>query len=227
MILSKDDLIEVMDELSKKRALFHSEADFQHSLALEIKERISGVELRLEKWGELINKNNNSVYTDIVLIDKNKRIILAIELKYKTFTVPNKGRKVELQNEEYFLKKQGAEDLCRYDFLKDIKRLELFNKKYNCSNSFAIVLTNDKHYWDPKYGIGGFSEEFLIYNQRTIKKNTKLNWIEVKNNGKIISKGTKKGRENPIELSNSYVLEWNDYKKVEVLPEKECLFSVR
>jgi hypothetical protein len=165
MTLSIDNLKEIMKKLADNRHVFHSEADFQHSLALEIKDYKRELELRLEKFVGIEKnekKKDKSVYMDLVIIDKNKKIVSAIELKYKTFTKSKNGTKQTIQDEDYFLKRQGAEDLGRYDFLKDIKRLESFNKEHNCQKSFAIMLTNDKHYWDSKYGKDGFSEEFCI-----------------------------------------------------------------
>ena len=67
-----------------------------------------------------------------------------MELKYRT-------REFNLSREgEFFaLRDQGAQDISRYDFLKDIQRLERLRTLPNARAGFAILLTNDPSYWKP------------------------------------------------------------------------------
>ncbi|RLI81150.1 MAG: hypothetical protein DRP01_11225 [Archaeoglobales archaeon] len=135
-MLDITDIEDVLNQLSKKRPVFHSEADFQYSLAWEIHEIHPDFNIRLEKREEI---NGGELYLDIFIFKNGK--ICALELKYKT-----KRLEITISNEDYHLKDQGAQDISRYDFCKDIERLEKVLKKYNNGIRFAIFLTNDYLY---------------------------------------------------------------------------------
>jgi len=107
-------LPDVLRGLAKQRPLFHSEADFKHALAWEIQGRFPHAEVRLE----------------VPLSDRRERLDMlvrvdgttyALELKYKT-----RGITFELAGEKIQVRDQGAPDTGRYDFLKDLGRLERF-----------------------------------------------------------------------------------------------------
>ena len=70
------DIKMVMGKLSSERKVFHSEADFQFSLAWKIKENYPEYEIFLE-WPVSIKKQ--IIYVDIVLEKDDK--IIPIELK--------------------------------------------------------------------------------------------------------------------------------------------------
>ena len=55
------DITDVLDELSKNRPVFHSEADFQHALGWKIHEKYPDFNIRLEKR---VNLNANEIYLD-------------------------------------------------------------------------------------------------------------------------------------------------------------------
>ena len=108
------DIVQILQELSQIRPVFHSEADFQHALAWEIHRALPDSQLRLEfvpPWLE--SRPHLEIWVQRGLD------ALAIELKYKT-------RKIIAMNgdELLFLQDHSAQDLGRYDFLKDIQRLE-------------------------------------------------------------------------------------------------------
>ena len=181
----------ILDELSKERPIFHSEADFQHALAWKIHEKHNDLNIRLE------NKlNSQGIYIDLFAFNDTDKI--AIELKYKT-------KKIDkiFENEVFNLKNQSALDQGRYDFIKDISRLEKARTRYNYIG-FAIFLTNDKIYWEnPMSEINTFDKEFRIHEGKTIKGT--LGWKEG------ASKGTMSGREEAIKLESEYNLNWGDY----------------
>ncbi|MDL1971527.1 MAG: hypothetical protein LWW94_11315 [Candidatus Desulfofervidaceae bacterium] len=124
-----------------------------------------------------------------------------IELKYKTEKLT-----VNIKEEFFELTNQGAHDQARYDFLKDISRIEsLIEQKYPKGMGITIFLTNDKKYWElPEKDIDTVDKEFRIHEGRIIKKTT-LKWKEG------TSKGTKSGREEPICLKGDYHLSWQKY----------------
>ncbi|MBI3914108.1 MAG: hypothetical protein HY327_07980 [Chloroflexi bacterium] len=107
-------IAESLNTLSKYRPVFHSEADFQHAFAWEIHQRFPTASIRLERP---FLSGNNQLHLDILVI--READILAIELKYKT-----RGLSLRLGDEQFALKDQSAQDLGRYDFIKDIQRLE-------------------------------------------------------------------------------------------------------
>lgn len=190
------DIEDVMNKLSKERPVFHSEADFQHSLAWEIHKMHPNFNIRLEKREEI---NGEEFYLDIFITPKHFRSdkICALELKYKT-----KRLKITISNEGYHLKDQSAQDCGRYDFCKDIERLEKVLKKYD-GIGFAIFLTNDDLYWRTPQNLNTADKDFRIHEGRVIKGT--LKWREG------TSTGTMRGRESPIKLTGEYNIHWKDY----------------
>lgn len=185
------EMVNILNELSTERPIFHSEADFQHALAWKIHEKHQDLNIRLEK-----KLNAHEIYLDLLAFNDTYNI--AVELKYKTKKIGH-----ILKDEEFNLKDQGAHDQARYDFIKDISRLEKARTHYNYIG-FAIFLTNDQSYWkntmrkkDP------FDKEFRIHEGNTIKG--KLCWQEE------TSEGTMSGRDEAIILESEYNLNWEDY----------------
>jgi hypothetical protein len=184
----------IMSILSTKRALFHSEADFQHSFAWEIHHYFPNSQIRLElPWGDKDKKNHLDVFTVV----ENENI--AIELKYKT-----RGLSVAVNQEIYVLKDQSAQDIGRYDFLKDIMRLEELSRQNNWIG-FGILLTNDSSYWKVPITSNTVDADFRLHQNRLIQGD--LQW------GEKASPGTIDTRESPIVLRKSYLADWIDYSR--------------
>jgi hypothetical protein len=128
------DIEDVLLSLAKSRPVFHSEADFQHALAWEIHRHLPQASVRLEyKPPEVTSR----MYLDIWVALGTTRI--AIELKYKTRKV-----KTVVGGEAFDLSNHGAQDLGRYDFLKDIQRLENVCAARRDTVGYTIMLTNDR-----------------------------------------------------------------------------------
>ena len=111
------DIDKIMYQLSRWRPIFHSEADFQFSLAWMIKEQYPNCDIRLE----FVPEFNSNLHLDILVILDGKWI--PIELKYTT----RKCIKT-INDEVYVLKEQGAKDQGCYNYLKDIMRIEEISK---------------------------------------------------------------------------------------------------
>ena len=127
---------------------------------------------------------------------------VAIELKYST-------RELEWTTErgERFSLALGARDVMRYDFLKDIQRIEHVVRDLPPAYcGFAILLTNDPLLWNRPRRSDVVDAEFHIFDGRRIG-DSEMRW------GNHASDGTKRTREEPITLSHSYVLNWQDYRK--------------
>ena len=185
----------IMNNLSVQRPIFHSEADFQHSLAWEIHRCFSNSFIRLElPW----SRENKQKHLDILNgVGTNK---VAIELKYKT-----RGLRVQINDETYSLKGQSAQDSGRYDFLKDVMRLEQLIEQNKGWTGIAIFLTNDSSYWKEPNTANTADASFRLHQGRSIQG--ALAW-------RIgAAEGTIKGREAPIILRNIYQVNWIDYSR--------------
>ena len=108
--MSEFDIDLVLKELSGERKLFHSEADFQFALAWKIQQKYTDAKVRLEYC---MNLNKQAMHIDMVVFLGEK--IIPIELKYKTIRCDE----INIDGETYILKNHGAQDMGRYDFVKD------------------------------------------------------------------------------------------------------------
>ncbi len=187
------DIGQVLSVLAKERPVFHSEADFQHAFAWEVHQELPTASVRLELP---VQVRNQFLHIDVWVADQDA--ILAIELKYKT-----RGLSVRVGAEEYRLKDQSAQDVGRYDFMKDIQRLEQVTATHRNITGYAILLTNDSAYWVKPANHSTVDANFRIHDGRVIEG--VLAW------GANTSDGTKKNREQPIELQGRYRLQWIDY----------------
>ena len=186
------DIDDLMAQLSKKRKVFHSEADFQHAFAWQIHEDVPECEIRLE-FNPVPDKGRR-MYLDIwIQIEK-----VAIELKYYTRRLDT-----TLSSERFLLLNQGAQDIRRYDYLKDIQRLESEVTEKRTRQGFAVLLTNDPSYWKPPQPRETVDADFRIHEGRKIEG--ELAWSP------SASEGTTRGRETPIRLKASYYMHYQDY----------------
>lgn len=191
------DIRKVITELSTKRKIFVSEADFQFALAWEIQKQYPTTEIRLEYCPFDID---SSMHIDILVKDNRK--IYPIELKYMTL-----GCDTVVDGEKFVLKNQGAQDTRRYDFLKDIARLEkVIEADQSFTKGYAILVTNDPSYWTAPRNLKTCDAEFRI-NEGT-NKTGELKWAE------HTGPGTCKGREKAILLKDSYTMNWMNYSKI-------------
>ena len=185
----------ILVSLSVKRPIFHSEADFQHSLAWEIHSRHPDANLRLEIPIHHFGKN---AHLDLWMSILGTTYVF--ELKYKT-----RGLRLKQSQEEFNLKNQSAQDVGRYDFLTDIGRLERIVSKDRNTIGYAVLLTNDSAYWKDPLNPNTVDVAFRIHEGRSLSGH--LAWDP------RASKGTKRNREEPIELIGQYRLHWRDYSR--------------
>ena len=195
IVIDKPFMEGVLKELAKKRPIFHSEADFQHSLAVELREKFKdnedyGIRLELPQ-----NIGESYGHVDIVII-KNAVPKVFIELKYKT-------EKCTIQHEcEWFkLKKANAPDSGCYQFVKDIARIEELTKSNQCEG-FAIFLTNSMSYL--KNGRGTQYENFSFFKNELCSG--RLHGI-IK---------TRKGADpnKYVDIKGNYKFNWKEYSQI-------------
>lgn len=188
------DIPDVINTLSTQRRAFHSEADFQHAFAWEVHRRFPNSSVRLERP---LTARGKTLHLDF-LIQLPKRAI-AIELKYKT-----RKLLVEFNGEEYHLANHGAQDCGRYDFIKDICRLEHITSNMENCEGYAILLTNDSLYWKPSSSKDTAVDAAFHLNEGRVLHGS-LGWT------KNASEGTKKNRESHLQVDGEYPLNWSDY----------------
>lgn len=184
-----------MDMLAKERVIFHSEADFQHALAWQIHLKLPDYSLRLEFKPPMIRER---MYVDIWAARNDSKI--ALELKYKTRKLTAK-----VGDEVFSLLNQSAQDIARYDFLKDVHRLEQIVYSGNNVVGYAIFLTNDRSYWKSPTNSRTIDADFRINENAIVSGEVK--W------GKKASKSTMRGREEPIPIKDVYKLNWYNYSQ--------------
>lgn len=185
----------VLDELRQQRPVFHSEADFQHALAWELHRQHPSAAVRLEM--PISGSNGQREHIDIWVRDSET--VCAIELKYKT-----KKLDIVCNGEGFHLLDQLAPDIARYEFIKDICRLEHAVKLHPASIGYAVLLTNVEDYWQVPRRIRATNDAmFRVHEGCTLKG--ELRW------GDAAGYGTKKGRETPLVLKHEYTLRWSDY----------------
>ena len=155
-----------------------------------IHQKYSNVNVRLEIPFKI---NSQIMHIDIVCFYQGKK--LAFELKYKT-----RELEVVINKEEFRLKNQSAQDIGRYDFIKDIWRLEQLKKWDTSFECYAIFLTNDCNYWIKPKRQYTVDSDFRIHEGRTLEG--VLKWSD------RAAAGTKKYREDPINLVGSYKMSW-------------------
>jgi len=146
----------IVKEFGRTPRIFQSEAQFQFELAWELQKQIENdgqVLLEVVTCTRKENREKNirrkRFYSDIIL-KSNDNCFIVIELKYKT-------KKDDIYGVE--LNTHGAPDEGRYDYLWDIKRIELLKKRdmdcydYNDElgtflGGYAIIVTNENQYWN-------------------------------------------------------------------------------
>lgn len=189
------DLNQILESLAKKRPVFHSEADFQHALAWEIHHAKPDAAIRLEL--PVRADDGRAVHIDLLVVSGHQRF--AIELKYKTALL-NARR----GSEQFSLRGQSAQDCGRYDFLSDVVRLERYVASEQPAMGFALLLSNDRLYWEETRQ-GNISAKFSIHDTREIISNASMDWTR---------DGYTKGREAPITCQSRYSCSWRDYSTI-------------
>ncbi|MCQ2255989.1 MAG: hypothetical protein MJZ29_10880 [Bacteroidaceae bacterium] len=210
------ELERIMNELGAVPRIFNSEAQFQFELAWKIKEEF-GCEVRLEDLSRISEGKKD--YTDIILEKDGLRI--ALELKYKT-------AKYEDESKNIYLKAHGAADLGAYDFLWDVHRIQLLTGmetsdkdevKRPCDKGYAIILTNDYHYWKDATIKETINRDFLIgsgeFSHGVLCKKFHQ-WYtldgEVGHSKALLND---RSRQHEIDLKRNYFFQWKPYHTID------------
>ena len=177
--------------LSQTRPIFHNEADFQFAFAWKIQQQYPDFNIRLEyKIMTPIKR-----YIDVWIRNPNP---IAIELKYKSSLLNTK-----VDDEIFNLTNHGAADLGRYDFWKDVQRLEGIVKNHPNAEGYAVMITNDPSYWKSPQNNNTIDSAFKIHEGQQVTGD--LSWSS-KAGG-----GTTKSKEAPITIKGAYDIHWKKY----------------
>jgi hypothetical protein len=220
------DLEEILKDLKEKRKVFHSEDDLKFSLGYLIKRSFSSFEIRLEKPVELNFESRSTkepikrrAPIDIVVItDDNRQIPIEIKYKTRSFSKEKKSKTATpfvIDAEQYDLSNQGASDLGRFNFRKDIVRIEKFiSEKRNISNvGFCLLITNDKDYWSDPGEV--LVKNYSLQIDGKIKREDE-GWNYAKGYVPKKSDWTKKGDLNlDLKLNYDYDINWQKYSNIE------------
>lgn len=164
--------------------------------------------IRLEKP---IATNVGLVHLDILV--QLDSVLIAIELKYKTRKIS-----VHVENENYSLRTHSAQNHGRYDFIKDICRLENISEAHTGSVGFAVLLTNESSYWRLMSDANAIDTAFRLHDGRVLSGD--LSWRSG------ASAGTIKLREKPISLRAAYPLEWRVFSSLNTNNDPSFLYLV-
>ena len=188
--------------LQKQNRFFVSEADFQHSFAMELEHVFNGCADVLLEFP--IESNGRIIYIDIMVVYKN--VLYPIELKYKTRVIPYEipyGHTCLPINK--ILKNHGATDLGGYAFWHDINRLEQLANDGRVATGVCIMLTNDKCYWAGAWNANSKSYPFRILDGKY--KRGYFQWQQ-----SDLSHAPKWIIQHPgFDIKNDYEFQWCDF----------------
>ena len=190
-------LDEILETLARTRPVFHSEADFQHALAWHWKERSPNAVVRLEY--RLPFEGERS-YADLWVRDAGQTTY--VELKYWT-----RALTVQVDDETFTLANQAAQDISRYDFIKDLCRVERVVGQGLTTRGFVVALTNDPGYWNPARP-GTVDAAFRLDEDRALAG--QLAWAA------HAGVGTTRSREQILGLEREYRCHWEPYSNLGV-----------
>lgn len=230
-------------ELQNSRPIFHSEDDLKLALAFNIKENNPEFEIRLERPVplEMIDRNGQKIIVrapiDIVVIDGNGGVY-PIELKYKTKKV-----NIVFKGENYVLAGQGAQDVGRYSFRKDIFRIESYKTKYlDFKCGYVLILTNDNEYYERNVSEKDNFDKHFSFHDNAILNNLDLGWnynkidktkYKLSENNVWLNSNSKehwsckKDYFYKLNLLNEYKITWEKFSNFENTTFKYCLLKIR
>jgi len=190
---------DLLKSLSKTRPIFHSKADFQHELAILLRDTYSPKRIRIKNPIIIENKNMHiDIYIETI---DNRRI--AIELKYRASEFV-----IDVDNETFFLKTHRLSDLAQFLFIEDISKIEKMIEKDLIDIGYAILLTNETAIYSNKLLR---PHSFNLIEGHFIKGYFGLLYTKNNTKGQINTQYSKKFKE--INLVGKYKIRFNEYSE--------------
>jgi hypothetical protein len=183
-------------QLSERRPVFHSEADFQHALAWEIQRQLPEASVRLEV--PVLGLRGRGELDILVRIGERTT---AVEVKYFKAALRH-----SIGKEQFSLPATVARDICRYDACKDVSRLETIVGSSQADEGYLIVLSNDRAHWSVGMKEDSIDRAFKLFEGRQLRGT--LAWCEK------AGEGTVRNRITPIELFGCYELTWQKFSEI-------------
>jgi hypothetical protein len=196
-----------LSNLSHRRPVFHSEADFQHELALEISR--AGLDVRLEVPLGIPcpdNQERERVEIDLMVRSSGTSEWTAVELKYvKVASHFLHG------NEVFELKETWGTNLSRFDCLADFQRVERIVQTRHACSGFSVFLTNAEDAWGRNVGVGrNMACRFSIHEGRVLNAAEAHDWTP--SNPKVSSVSAKRlPPYAPLVFSSQQICKWTCY----------------
>ncbi len=169
-------LISRIQAMAENRPVFHSEADFQHALAIALMQH--GYEVRLEiPLVYRLAGGGTTCELDLLVMDSKEDTATAIELKYF-----KKPFQITIENEFFDLSGSWGTNLSRFDCWADFRRVgALLNspdaKRWRINQGFAVSLTNASEAWTVDTGIQNtLAKHFSMHQGRVVPANASLDW---------------------------------------------------
>ncbi|MCW5941836.1 MAG: hypothetical protein KIS66_06375 [Fimbriimonadaceae bacterium] len=185
-------LDDALVSLAARRPGFHSEADFQFDLAWRHRILRQDIEAASKCPCPALRERRSSTCSSATAPPEPRS-------RSSTGKCP---LAVTHGGEDYRLKDAVAHDINRYDFVKDLQRTEELLAIGHVDQAYALALTNQPKYWEPRFARGRVDEAFRIEEGELVQG--ELAWAP--NTG-----GTAKGREAPIVLKRAYRMAWRDF----------------
>lgn len=171
--MNPDYLHKTLKALSVRRPIFHSEADFQHELALELNQ--AGWACRLEVPIEISLKGERvKAEIDLVARSEKEGLSTAIELKYVSSKLLT-----SFNGEEFNLAQNWGVNLSRFDCLADWQRVASIVDSGYAQEGFAVFMTNYEDAWTRDLAKGKnppMAMEMSIHEGRKFRKGDALDW---------------------------------------------------
>ena len=198
-----------MKSMAKSRPVFHGEADFRLSLAREIyrkyKTKNKKKPLIFSEWPCRQMRIDLAIKKSFQLATACKADI-AFEFKYGP-----KRWDGQINGVQYNLKNAPEPPVRRYNFWKDVSRLEKLVKAEMIKRGYALIFTHNKAYWEKdegkKHKGKKYKAGFQLYEGFKVPR--KLKWPA----GTPCS--MKKWKPKPIHLQGKYIPNWQPYFKDE------------
>jgi hypothetical protein len=207
----------VLKTLALRRPVFHSEADFQHELALELSNLDYQLRLEVPK-SVIINRTQVKVEIDIIATKNGLRT--ALELKYV-----KSATKIRFDDEIFDLKNTWGTNLSRFDCLSDARRIDSIILAGHANNGFAIFLTNTSEAWEYDTSTGSnLAKNFSIHEGRRLEQGLDYIWYPEKpSQGSVSSK--RLPPYSPIRFQRDRIIAWHDYSDLDGASQtfKYCL----
>ena len=191
---------DALANLSRRRPLFHDEADLVRAFALTVHGLQPQFQMpRIEVKGVLPEKQKLDMLADF---DGSR---VAVEMKYVRAPI-NDGNPFQLKGEWYWPSSTSQpDDTIRFKFLKDIERLESVSEKYGDVQGYAVLITNKEALWNPPRGNNTHDRMFRIH-ERWI--HGRLTW------DKKTSPTTTGQTGKVVMIRGRYHIKWHHYSSI-------------